>query len=65
MINTDKLGEVGKLSVCFYGDAIDVVKFAVLKTEKEPVPGVNMQSIANIILIAAVVLASTQNAQIT
>lgn len=28
MINTDKLGEVGKLSICFCGDLADVEEFA-------------------------------------
>lgn len=51
MINTDKLGEVGKLSVCFYGDLIE--EFTDLSNENEQVWGISTQSIANMILITA------------
>lgn len=58
MINTDKLGEVGKLSVGIYGDSIDV-EFAVLKKENDQLLCVNTQSIANISPMTAATIAST------
>lgn len=65
MINTNKLSEVGKLLVCVYGNSIDVEELAVLKkNENEQALHVNTQSIANMILITAAMIASTQNAQI-